>query len=822
MLSRFLPSSRASAFDLIVVLALVLGGAVYHWDFNHWAIGLVGGEPYGDAHFWWDGAVRVSDGQFTGHPGKGYRPGYFVLTGLSLTVIGPDFATFHKFLLANFLAVAGLFYFAVRQPLGRAAAAASAALLVFNPFTAEWIATTTTDGLGIVLHLASLSCLLVAIQRDLSRRWLAGFGVLFAMANLTRPLMMPFIGVEILVLLLMPSRPWRDRWLAVLTTAITFAVPTVLWMGVQARWVGEWTVSNNDAGALYAASDPAIQVWRPEMYDLVKASARQRYKTDNVTGAQINQEFKRLALKNYVRHWRFHVDRALPHVWTVASFSPKVATRGTDTLRTWMLTSLAAVLALTVLTRGFVMRAGLLAALGGAVWLSPHLATLLTLAGCGLALMPRPGRAAHLGLFLLACYWLVGVLALFLTGGTWIQQGGTHVNALGYRVGFQFFFAGDVLACVLLFRLTRLNLPAEADVAAAGVRGWVTQTLTARLAPASVLLGVLGLLLLLTDASVLALGSGKVALRRHQQVRSRKNPIPFPDATPITKFYRRMPHFNETGELIEANDPSTLRTLLCPNRSERREGPDVLVSGKTGWAVWEMTGQQRTQVYFHAQNHIRGVVPTGCDHVDLPFAGRSPEWRRRQGAFILRGTVDRPPAHNLPYYLNAPSVRAFVPLDPSGTGYDLEEAVWFPLTRYASQLEAAGDLDCPSGTITWLPDSGPAKFQRRIRLVPTKPTGDEPYGVTIKLDRAVGKRSLRLGWHPVEASSEAELRVLVSRTGSSVQGELSPVVRTENGLMVVAIDCTSTEMTALEFSFRRAPAGVLLYELNLTADDFRP
>jgi hypothetical protein len=154
MLSRFLPATRASAFDLIVVLGLILGGAFYHWDFAHWANGLIGGESYGDAHFWWDGAVRISDGQFSGHPGKGFRPGYFVLAGITLSGLGADCVTFHKFIVLNFLAATSLLYFAMRQPIGRAAAAAGAALLVFNPFTAEWIATTTTDGLGLVLHLA--------------------------------------------------------------------------------------------------------------------------------------------------------------------------------------------------------------------------------------------------------------------------------------------------------------------------------------------------------------------------------------------------------------------------------------------------------------------------------------------------------------------------------------------------------------------------------------------------------------------------------------------------------------------------------------------
>ena len=225
-LARLLPSTRASGFDLAFVVTLFVVGAIFHWGFEYWAAGLVGGESYGDAHFWWDGAVRVSDAMAAEHPGKGFRPGYFVITGLSLPALGADPVVFHKFLLLNFLAASAFLYFALRQPFGRPAAAAAVGLLVVNPFTAEWIATTTTDGLGLTLHLASLACLLVAVQRNLSSAWLCGFGLFFAAGNLTRPLLMPFIGVVVLVLLLAPSLRWRGRLRAAAGTVLAFALPT--------------------------------------------------------------------------------------------------------------------------------------------------------------------------------------------------------------------------------------------------------------------------------------------------------------------------------------------------------------------------------------------------------------------------------------------------------------------------------------------------------------------------------------------------------------------------------------------------------------------
>jgi hypothetical protein len=181
----------------------------------------------------------------------------------------------------------------------------------------------------------------------------------------------------------------------------------------------------------------------------------------------------------------------------------------------------------------------------------------------------------------------------------------------------------------------------------------------------------------------------------------------------------------------------------------------------------------------------------------------------------------------MPYYLSAPSVRAFVPLSPDGNGYALDEMVWFPLTRYASQLEAAGSLTCTAGTLTWAADSGPIPFQRRVRLSPSAGTKAEQQGkLLLKLDRAIGRRTLRFAYQTDASAAVSELPVEVWALRSGSPGRERLVLHPEEsakGLTAVELDCSDPDITALEVAFHQLPPdGVWIYELNLTADDFRP
>jgi 4-amino-4-deoxy-L-arabinose transferase-like glycosyltransferase len=318
-----LPSApRVSLFDLVVGVVLVAGGLAFHWDFKSHSQGLIGDCPFGDAEFWWDGALRVSEAQLHNHPGRGMRPGFFALAGLSIPVLGPAPVAYHKFLLMLFLASGVLLYLALRDALGRPAALCGVALALFNPYTAQWLATTTTDGTGLVLHALALGCLLLSVARGLHRGWLAAFGFLFALGTLTRPLVTPFIGLVLACVVLLPGRPWRGRVLAAGTLLLAFCLPTFSWMAAQRVMIKQWSLSDNDASAFYGASDPKIQVWNGAMYAEVVEEARKRFGTAAPTEAQINRVFWSRTLDNYVEHARYHLDRALPHLWLVGGRTP--------------------------------------------------------------------------------------------------------------------------------------------------------------------------------------------------------------------------------------------------------------------------------------------------------------------------------------------------------------------------------------------------------------------------------------------------------------------------------------------------------------------
>jgi hypothetical protein len=834
---RFFPTTGLSLFDLVIAVVVLAGGLAYHWDSRALGVGLVGDVHYGDAQFWWNGAVHVSEGFFADNPGRGFRPGYFALTGLALPVLGTNFAIYHKFFALLFLSCCLVFYLALRGALGRLGAACAAAMIVFNPFTAEWVSTPTTDATGMLLHVLSLACLLIAVHRGLSRKWLCGFGFLFALATLTRPLVTPFLGLGVLGLLFLPALPWKRRFWAVGCVLAAFCVPAFLWMAVQRVAVGEWSISSNDASAFYAASDPHIQVWNNPMYDRVATQARARYGVADPTPAQMNRMFWRLTLANYRQHFWYHLERLLPHLWAVADFGPRQAARPSDFWKLTSLSVLAAGLGLWLLRRGELLRAGVVLAAGCGLWLSPHLAGFLTCCGAVLALLlergPGPAGARRLGVFLLACYWLTGVLALYLTGGTWGPPLGPTValNALGYRVGSQVFFMGDLLAGYGILQLATLHLPAGGGsgfLDRLGQRFWAAPDPWAGRAVRGGLGAVAAGLVL-----VFTLGGGTIAQRwcsRHLTAKKA-----YPDLAPVVAFASR--GHDRTGPPPQVvTDFGVLQDVLSRPAPGRPDSGDVVMTGAGSMFVFNLAGQERAQMIIHRQDNVAPFL-RGSRHliVEMPHHFPFGHWDRKQGAFILRRLDDSQNTSNLPYYLTVPAVRAFVPLTADHAGYDLEHAVVFPVVKYASQLDRSGELVCRQGSLAWLNDSGTEPFKRRLLLSPEKKDAADG-AVRLHLDPTHARGRTRLsfayGWKPDEAGpppapeDRARVRVRLKRASGGTDEELvagnEPVKA--GPPRTIDLDLTSHDATAVEIEFENLPrgAGVWLYEFNLQADDFCP
>jgi hypothetical protein len=839
-IGRWAETLQVNLFDLLILIGLFAAGLSYHWDTRYWSIGYIGDNHYGDAQFWWDGAVQLSEGIWADNPGRGYRPGYFFLAGMTLPVVGQDFAGFHKFFLVNFLPASLFFYLTLRRPLGRLGAAAVAGVLVLNPFTAEWLSTPTCDGMGMLLHVLSLACLLLGLRDRLRLGWLFAFGLFFALGTLTRPIVTHFIAAAALLLLLLPACSWRRRFVAAGVAVAAFCLPSVSWMVCQRVMVGEWSVSTNDAGAFYAASDPNIQVWTPAMYAQVTEQARQRNHVATPSLAQVNHEFWRVALNNYRKHWKYHCQRLVPNLWLVANFSPQMATHGTLLWKDVLLSALAAGLGLWLFGRRCWGRGLVLLAAAAGPWLSPDCLGFMTCGGALLALL-LPRRPADLALVFLSAYWLSGVAGLFLTGGTCGPPltPAFMLNALGYRIGSQVFFVGDLLAVAFLVRLATLDLGLDEEEAAARAPGWsLWEFLGGWLTRARPIAGrtaLCGLLLVATATSLVLLTGGTVvAARRHARVTT--PPRAYPDANPVVRAYQGR-GLAGPRPLRLTGDYISLMTALGPVLNSGPGSDDVLFTGAASSFIWNMPGQKRSQALMHPQPLAAPYTMGGGRWVimDFPQHLRTEDWSRRQGAFIVRRVPDSQNNRtNLPYYLTGPAVRAFVPLTADKSGYDLGQAVWFPLVKYASQLDAAGELRCGAGAIQWFLDSGKAPFQRRLLLRPAG-TAAAPgrVSLTVDLSHAVGARKLSFGYQWLfeagQAGGPLGVQVGVNRTGTWWTEErlrrsvpVAEAAAAEHPFPV-ELDLSDPSLASVELTFDGLPPGasVWIYELNLEADDFR-
>src|SRR5262249_54091182 len=149
------------------------------------------------------------------------------------------------------------------------------------------------------------------------------------------------------------------------------------------------------------------------------------------------------------------------------------------------------------------------------------------------------------------------------------------------------------------------------------------------------------------------------------------------------------------------------------------ESADFIALGQVGPLVWDVAGQQRTLARFHGQQSAPPYIRDG-NMLTLPFADHLPPRQSAgaKGSFLLHALPAVLNHHTQPAYCNALVVRAFVPLTPDRTGYDVERLVRFPLALCASQLYAMGLLRCPEGQIDWTLDAG--LEGRRVVLLPQK------------------------------------------------------------------------------------------------------
>ena len=818
--------SKVAWVDLWCCLAVWAGGFMYLWNAPRWAeAAYVGTAQYGDAEFWWNGALHVSQGIIAENPNLIYRMGYAVFAGVVSAVCGPDYLIFHKILLVLFLGVACWLYFQVKELLGRSAAVFAVLFLVFNPYTAEWMAISTSDGLGMILNLAALLSLCAGVRSGLRLGWLALFGVLLSCGSLTRPLMTLMILPAVIAVVMTAWGNWRSVAGGLTVVSGCFLIPTVAWMCFMWVATGNFalTGASQDSSALYAASDPQIQVWRPEMYVAVKESAQKRFHAEQPTANQMNQEFWALTKQNYFRYWGFHLKRAYLHALEVARFTPLQSARADVVTHSIRLTAKAGLIGALLLGAFWRWRwTGALAVLVlGILWAAWPFFQVFAVLGAGslgiLSLFWRNQTA-----FLWASYWWVGALALYLTGGTWGPPLGQiqDLNAFGYRLGFQSFLVGDLLVVGLLAYASRWRwsvVPRQQEETGLGDRYvWLLQP-----TPGVSRLVRIVTITLVSTLDLLLLGGGAVVAFRTIE-RARVMPVAYPDTSSLSDWWRRGGRVGAGSDLVAA---LTLGQAAAELSS--RTGRRVLITGMSSGFIWNMPGQKRSMLLFYQQGSVK-PVRMHPHRLDVEVSRHLPEraWMGRQGAWLIRSFPDLPAVSNLPYYFEVPAVQAFVPVSADGKSYDTERAVVFPLTKYGSQLSAAGDLIIRQGKTEWAHNSGTEKYPRRFALRPAM--GGQPVAeVELDVLKAVGNKSVRLGIqceNTLMPSRPGPVHAAIFQGQESISGkrlwqkDLSP----GPGIEWVELALGQRDPAPLRFIFQNLlPSDTLwIYELNLSADDF--
>lgn len=820
-------TSNISWFDFIVLILLITGGVLYLHNPMHWGIAWIGDSQYGDAEFWWNGANHVAQGFFQTNPGNGYRPGYFFLTGILIAILGDQFQHFYPYFLLFFLFSSYLFYLALRHLLGRWVAACVVGTLIFNPYTAEWIATSTTDATGLLLNIFALICLIYGVQQRLNRGWLMGFAFLFSLATLTRPLVTPFIAIILVFLCFFAKETLKKRISITLCVLIAFCIPTFLWMSVQKFTISQWSISSNDASAFYAASDPTIQVWNTAMYADIQKIAAQRYhvKVSDVNDKMLNHVFWQETVKNYVKHPSYHFKRVLPSFLKVIAFNPAHAARGSLHWRIGLFEAMIICFSIGLFTRRQQFQGYLFVALGILILIFPKTLTFMVLVGAFLSLNVNDKKSQP-GMMLLGLYWFTGVFSLYLVEGTYgsISFSRTFAfNSLGYRLGSQFFFMNDVIAAYFLICLAKSKLPLLSSFKR--LQSFITQpTPLAN----NIVTRVFNILFSLTLLTYLV-GSSIVGYRIFARYEVPK--VSYPPLVPLMKGYKQ-----RTGkDLLEATaqngsiDPSIFSMAKVKNHQS-----DIVFTGTTTSFIWKLAGQKRTQLMVFAQNYASpNTMGPGHQFIEVPQRLQSTDWVDKKGAFIIHNEPDDHNNSNLPYYLTVPGLRAFIPLSQNQQRFEWEAAVWFPLVKNATQLETSKELKATNAIINWALDSGKAPFKRRFFLAPTSETSvQNPMKLYIDTSAAEGDTTLQFAYtigekENVQLPQAIAYNLNVTGVKENIRDMLFsienklPNQRNFNALNKVNISVPpGTKTLEITFDNLFGNRGVWIYEFNLSAADF--
>jgi hypothetical protein len=222
------------------------------------------GSPTSDALGWIRFGHSVSIGAGTEHYWGARRPLYGYILGSLFSWV----PTTEEVLVAQLLNIAlssatvGLVYLAGARVIGRTAATAAALWICFDYnslMNATFTSSETTGAFFTAWHLAILA-------RAREGRWqdLVGSGAAFAAANLSRTLSLFALPTHCLLLVVLR---WRasGSWRRAIRDVLLFGTAaSALILGAMARnqiYYGVFTISDNTASILYAATSPQYGQW---------------------------------------------------------------------------------------------------------------------------------------------------------------------------------------------------------------------------------------------------------------------------------------------------------------------------------------------------------------------------------------------------------------------------------------------------------------------------------------------------------------------------------------------------------------------------------
>ncbi|HEY9712537.1 MAG TPA: hypothetical protein V6C72_03645, partial [Chroococcales cyanobacterium] len=695
--------------------------------------------------------------------------------------------------------------------------------------------------------MAMLALLVTGVYQQWSVWRLLLSALIFSLGNLTRPLMAPFIAFEALILAL---AGWRKRGGSrrlpqALAAGVlgAFVLPAVSWMAVQKLVVGEASISQNDASAFYAASDPKIQVWNSGVYDAIEAAVRRETGRQLVTLAEANGQFWRQTAKNYAENIPYHISRMLPHVWTVANFTSKKSPRARYALEYIDLRIFMALIILAALLARdrpnlTPRRLGIAGLLLLAALSFPESIGIFTLGGALLPLFRAWRSRAELPFLFLSAFWFTGVAALYLVGGVSFDYQHMHTswNGLGYRLIDQFYFVAVILQYYFLDRIIDVRLPHPAQMRLPVIRiAAVERPICAFLCWSPLLACLVALI------AAESVGAAIVAVRCNERLHAVAQP--YPSIAPIFKAI-------ENGEIkgdsnlklardifvhgnyrLSAGDkqPSVVSAFVGPAPARCADhfvdSKDYLVTGAGTEFIWNLKGQQRTTLAIYEQ---RSVVPFRMHPdriiVDVPEVAERNYWQWRQGLFVIRAIPTSLTKTDLPYYVDRVVVRAFIPLTADKMGYDLDQAKWFPIAKYATDLLAGDELHVVRGSVIGYDESpGLIPFQRHFLLA-----GDAQGTAEIRVNASHARGDVKFSYGanlnltPDQGRSGVEPVVMELNGGpQKVNARLSGPQLFKFQVALQADEDRNTPPRTIDLRFENLPhGGVWLYELMLQADDF--